>query len=266
MTRLKLLLLIIPVLMFTGCSVGPPYDPPEIEVPSTWKNDSECDCSELYYLDYWWQVFENETLDYLESFALENNRDLLAAYERIKEAEASMWIAASNFYPQLSLNPQYTNTSELQKVYAPLPPSPGFSADSIYRAHELYYFLPFNLNYEVDLWGKIEDQYLSARYRWRAEEKDYESIMLTLTSNLAIAYFQLRAIDAEIFVTQQVLKTRERAYEIQQLRYEGKIIFYADVTLAAEEVDTALIQIDELVRQRRGLRKSDRHSDRNPCL
>ena len=53
--------------------------------------------------------------------------------------------------------------------------------------------MPINLSYEVDLWGKIRDQYNSAKYNWLAQEKDYEAVMLSLTSNLAIAYYQLQS-------------------------------------------------------------------------
>ncbi len=244
----------------TGCSVGPSYTPPLIDVPSKWKNKNDEHCesceinegAELTYLDYWWQVFEDDKLDELESLAIENNRDLFVAFERIQEARALMGIAASEFYPQLTLNPLYTNTGELLKNYGPAAAAATttLNISNIFRAHELLYFLPVNLSYEVDLWGKIRDQYYSAKYSWLAQKKDYESLMLTLTSNLAFAYYQLRAADAQIDLLSNVLKTRQKAYQINLDRYEGKIIFYADVALAAEEVGSAIIQYDETLRQR----------------
>src|ERR1700730_16197475 len=107
--------LAISVLVMTSCSVGPSYIPPSIDVPTGWKNHEEacerCDAD----LDYWWQVFEDPKLDALENLAVENNRDLYVAYERINEARALMGIAAADFYPQVFLNPQYTNTLELFK-------------------------------------------------------------------------------------------------------------------------------------------------------
>ena len=73
--------------------------------------------------------------------------------------------------------------------------------------------------------------------------KDYEVVMLSLTSNLATAYYQLRTADAQSDLLLQALKTRQKAYEINKDRYEGQITFYADVTLAAEEVDIVLAAI-----------------------
>lgn len=244
----------------TSCSVGPSYTPPCIEVPSEWKNKNDKNCEgyeidekgEFTYLDYWWQVFDDEKLDELESLAVKYNRDLFVAFERVQEYRALMGIAAADFYPQLTLNPTYTNIGELIKIYAG---SSGGAANAlniknVFRAHELLFFLPVNLNYEVDLWGKIRDQYYYAKYNWLAQKKDYDFIMLTLTSNLAFAYYQLRAADAQIDLLSKVLKTRQKAYQINLDRYEGKITFYADVALAGEEVETVILQYNEVMRQR----------------
>jgi len=243
----------------TSCSVGPSYTPPGIGIPSEWKNKNEkcqgCEpnkISEQADLDYWWQVFDDAKLEELESLAIQNNRNLYVAYERINEARALMGIAASEFYPQINLNPVYTNTGELIKNYTNpnnVAAAPAIETNA-FRAHELYYFMPINLSYEVDLWGKIRDQYDASKYTWLAQKKDYEVVMLSLTTNLATAYYQLRAIDAQIDLLLEVLKTRQTAYEINKARYEEEIIFYADVTLAAEEVDSALGQYNEVLRQR----------------
>lgn len=260
----KILFSSITFFALTACSVGPKYVPPCVEVPDTWKTEKteKCDCfeananGEIIHLDHWWEVFEDTKLEQLENWALENNRNLYVAYERIQEARAVMGIAAADFYPQITLNPQYTNTGELFKILG----GGGNTANSccpnivkpptIFRVHELLYFLPLNLSYEVDLWGKIADQYYSSYYNWEAQKKDYEVVMLSLTSDLATTYFQLRAADAQIDLLEATLKTRKNAFAINESRYEGEVTFYADVTLSAEEVKTVEGQYEEMLRQR----------------
>ncbi len=263
-----MLALVLLLGLLVGCSVGPSYISPYVRTPTEWKNEGNvCEkeprdpsCA-FVYLDYWWEVFDDTKLEELEMLALENNQNLFIAFERIKEFRALMGIAAAEFYPQITLNPLYTNTGELIRNYT----SPGLlsalnSISSLpktsmkpFRVHELLYFLPLNLSYEVDLWGRIQDQYQSAKYNLEAQQADYEAVMLTLTSNLAFAYFQLRASDKQIELLQKVIKTREKEYQINLDRYEGKIIFYADVALAAEEVGDAYIQYYEVQRQRKVL-------------
>jgi outer membrane protein, multidrug efflux system len=254
------LFLIVFLGLMTGCSVGPSYIPPCIEVPAEWKNKNEESCNEydsnkegeFVYLDFWWQVFDDNKLNELESLAVERNRNLFVAFERVQEYRSLMGIAAADFYPQLTLSPLYTNMGELIKIYAN---NAGGAANAlniknVFRAHELLYYLPVNMSYEVDLWGKIRDQYDYAKYNWLAQKKDYESLMLILTTDLAFTYYQLRASDAQIDLLSSVLQTRQKALAINQDRYDAKITFYADVALAAEEVDSALLQYNEVVRQR----------------
>lgn len=237
-----------------SCSVGPAYKAPTISVPSTWKNESDTPClvDENEELDFWWYVFDDEKLDSLEQFAIENNRNLYIACERIQEARALMGVAAADFYPQVNLNPLFTNTLELIKIFNTASSASGAAATpkNVFRVHELLYFLPINLSYEVDLWGRIQDQYQAAFFNWLAVREDFNAVMLNLTTDLATAYFQLRAADTQLDLLQAVLKTREKALQITQDRYDAKITFYADVTLAAEEVGTAKQQYNEILRQR----------------
>lgn len=242
---LSLLILFLP--WITSCSVGPPYRPPYLEIPTEWKHSQDCRCKEekreeFVYLDFWWEVFHDEVLNGLEEAALENNRDLFVAWERVNEALALMGVARSGLYPQINLNPQYTNTGELIKIF-------GVNS-GIFRAHELLYFFPLNVSYELDLWGKIRDLYNASIYNWEGQIKDYEAVMLALTSDLAGSYFQLRALDTQKELLLSTLKTRQKAFEINSSRYDGEITFYASVTQAGEEVDTVLTQYQEVVRER----------------
>ncbi len=231
-------------ILLTSCSVGPSFSPPCVDVPSNWKNPScenACFFSDAY-IEHWWQIFDDDVLNDLEAQALSNNRDLFVAWKRIDEARALMGMAASEFYPQFNLAPQYSNTEELIQIFGP--------GGSVFRANEIFYFLPLNLSYEVDLWGKIQDQYNAARYNWKGQIKDYEAVMLSLTSNLATAYYQLRAADSQIDLLMSTIQLRQKAFDINSSRYEEEVIFYADVTLAGEALDSTIAQCYEILRQR----------------
>jgi multidrug efflux system outer membrane protein len=243
----------------SACSVGPDYTPPIASEPAGWKNSSHTtytsckdENGEIVYLDHWWEIFDDERLNALEQEALQNNRDLYVAYHRTREARALMNAARASFYPQVNLNPQYSNTSELIQLYGVGSQNTPIAANLVkfIRAHELFYFMPLNLSYEVDLWGKIRDFYDSAKYHYAAQIKDYEFVMLSLTADLAIAYYQLRAADRQLDLLSATLETRQKAFEINQSRYEEEVIFYADVTLAGEEVSRAKIDYEEVLRQR----------------
>ena len=247
--------------------MGPTFQQPYVKVPVQWKNSSpdlaaQGNSTSLEYYDDWWEIFEDPKLNEVEQLAIENNRNLIIAFERVEEARAQMGIAAADFYPQLTLNPVFTETSQLTRIF-PGNNNQALSSsccqinptkiNTVFRTHQLLYFLPVNLNYEADLWGKIRSQYRAAKYNFTAQEKDYEFVMLSLTSNLAIFYYQLRAIDAQLELLSDVLKTREKALKINQDRYEEKITNFSDVSLAEEEVNNVLNQYQEASRQRENL-------------
>lgn len=253
-------------MFFASCSVGPAYVAPALEIPAEWKNKTEqnddlpIENPEFTCPEKWWYVFEDETLNELEVLALENNRNLFVAFERIEEARALMGIAAANFYPQITLNPLFSDTRQLTENYNLNSTSTSGSSalgtlasavtSKFFRENVLLYFLPFNFSYEVDLWGKIRDGYDAASYDMFAQQKDYEAVMLNLTTSLATCYYQLRSADNQIDLLLKVYQTRQKAFDINNDRYEQEISDYSDVSLAGQELDSVLGQYLEVKRQR----------------
>lgn len=228
------------ILLFsTGCNVGSKYDPPEMDISKTWKNNTTI--SDACYTDYWWEVFNDPLLDSLEQAVLLRNYDLQIAFNRVEEARALAKAAKAELYPQLYLNPSYSNEGVLYESY---------SDGVIVRAHELLYLLPFSLSYEADLWGKIRSRYQAARENWEGQIQAYHSTMLILTADLATVYFQLRTMDAQIDLLEKTIKNREKSLKINNSRYQSKIIDYSDVTRAGLEVSNALAEYREIIRMR----------------
>ena len=164
--------------------------------------------SDACYTDYWWEVFNDPLLNSLEQEVLSKNYDLQIAFNRVQEARALMNAAKADLYPQLYLNPSYSNEGVLYESY---------SDGVIVRAHELLYLLPFSLSYEADLWGKIRSRYQAARENWEGQIEAYNSTMLILTADLAAVYYQLRTMDAQIDLLESTIKNREKSLKINQI-------------------------------------------------
>ena len=166
-----------------GCMVGPRYHPPAPQTPEAWKNsESQEACPP--YADFWWEVFEDPQLSALEVRAIENNKNLYIALERVQEARALTGIARADLYPQLSLVPAFSNQIILGQLYTN-------TAAPFFREHQRLYNLPLSLSYEVDLWGRLRSLYQSAYFHWEAEADAYYAALLILTSDLATSYYQL---------------------------------------------------------------------------
>lgn len=231
----------------TGCRVGPVYHPPEIVAPPEWKHPSN-GTTETACVENWWEIFNDTLLNSLEIQALENNKNLYIALDRVMEARAQVGIVEANLSPQLSLNPLYNNQDSLVKVYnfnkANPPPPP------VFREHALTYALPLNLSYEVDLWGQLHDQYDSALFNFEAEQEAYMTAMLLLTSDVASTYYQIRTLDSLIELFTKTIETRKKAYNINLDRYSFKLIDYSPVALSGLDLSNVESQYYAAVQQR----------------
>lgn len=240
--RIKKEILYLSILLLTSCRVGPNYIPPSQTAPLEWKNDPKKTIAIDYY-DYWWEVFNDETLNQLQFQALENNKNLFAAFERVEQTRYVAAIQKAELYPQLVLNPVYNNQDSLIRVFNGVLP--------FQRVHQWLYSFPVRLNYEIDLWGRLRDLYESALLYWETQVQDYQNTMLILTSDLATAYFQMRMADTQVDLLVETIKTRQKALNITQARYEAKIVNYSDVSRAGLELTNAEAQYIDAIRERR---------------
>ena len=263
MNKIKKILFIWVFILFilpTSCTLGPKYTPPVVETPEEWKNapsQEEPICEEAPPFDYWWEIFQDETLNQLENEALANNPNLAAAMERIFEARANAGVTKSDLYPHINLAPTFTDTGQLFKIYLPNVASnvatavnPFQNFPTVYRIHQMQYGLLANMSYELDLWGKLSGRYTSANLGMQAQIEAYHTSLLTLTTDLASYYFQLRALDAQINLYQDTINLRRSAYQLAENRYRNGIVTYTDIAEASLELTNAESDYYEIARQR----------------
>lgn len=250
--ELKLLGVFLLLIPFTGCRVGPEYHPPYVEAPEQWKNESPV-VDPPPDVDIWWEVFGDPLLNSLEQQAVVYNPNLLAAIDRVAQARAVAGVDRSALYPQINLSPVYSNQANLFKLFLP-PGSGGLlpigTFPTIYRIHQLLYTMPLNMSYEIDVWGKIRRQYESGVYNAMAQEENFRVALLTLTTDLAAAYFKMRAFDAQLQVIEGNLDLLRKSLVLTQSRYDKGLVSEQDVLAARQEVtDNEAIYYDTL-RQR----------------
>lgn len=260
MMRKLLQLMTASLCLLHGCGkVGPSYHPPNPPSPDQWKNESveeeksESDAS--YDLGNWWQVFEDEILNELEERAVAASPSLFAALERVIQARATAGIRNADRFPQVTLDPRFRYANDYYNVHLPgnlrraLPPTlPPFRPN--FRLYDKEFNLPFDLSYQLDLWGRVQSLYESAYFNAEAQEEAYYATMLTLTSDLASAYFQLRTLDAQIDLYRKTLQKRKESLTLNESRYQKGLANYIDVTNALVQVTNLEATLFDAIRQR----------------
>ncbi len=233
--------------LFSSCHVGPRYLPPAVDLPSEWKAPSSKDSPPCFScnIDYWWEIFQDEVLNELEKQAVQSNCNLEIAYEKIIEARGLAGLSRSDLYPHLNLAPNYSDTGSLFQIN--LPSTSGNSSltplatalQTPFRVVQMLYMLPLNLNYEVDLWGKLRDQYKADKLTAEAQEQAYLSLLLSLTADLASNYFQMRALDSQLDVLEKLIETSTNFYNLTQARFKRGLVTELDVYQSETSVANA---------------------------
>jgi multidrug efflux system outer membrane protein len=237
-------------LLVQGCHLGPKYECPEPHTPTEWKSSPDCAASPEVAPE-WWEVFGDEELAKLEKQVLEKNPDLFIALQRVAEARALAGVEEANLYPNLYLTPTYKNVDQLIELYGlplPSPFVPGLQP--IVRVHELEYQLPISAGYDLDLWGKYRGQYNSAMIYAQAQQEAARATLLTLTTDLASNYFNLRAVDTQVELLKRQIELRQKAFELTSSRYAKGLVNYIDVMNAEGVLANTDADYQETVRQR----------------
>lgn len=238
-------------LLLAGCRVGPEYEPPVTPIVEAWKNEEEPASAPAVSIEQWWNVFQDDTLSCLEEEAVANNPTLDLAYARIQEAWAQAGVSYADLGPKVNFNPSYSNMMSLFQFF--LPPGvniPGLTTVKPFRVHQFQYVFPFNLSYELDLWQRHQREYESSVLNAESEEFAYKAALLSLTTDLASAYFNLRAQDLVNQILKEDLELLQKRYALNKSRFDKGLVTYLDVAEAAVEVDTAETNYQEGLRAR----------------
>jgi len=112
------------------------------------------------------------------------------------------------------------------------------------------YSVPFDLSYEVDLWGRVRRSFESAQSQAQAQGAAYQNVLLVLTADVASNYFLLRTYDAQVDVLKRTLEFREKEVELQTKRFNAGSINDFDLSRAKTEKATAQGDLADMQRRR----------------
>lgn len=231
----------------TGCSVGPKYQRPVVPAPPTWKTEAPWQVAapkDDIPKGAWWQIFRDDELNGYEQQLLQANQSLVAARDRLDQARAFARVASSGLFPQLSASPNATRVRVSGNR-----PVPG-SVAPITPVTGNVFEIPFSLNYEADLFGRIRRNLASSNAQLQANAADLQNVQLVLTAELAADYFSLRELDAETDVVRRTAEYEERALQLVQNRHNGGIASGLEVAQQAALLDSTRTQL-ALVQQQR---------------
>ncbi len=242
MNRVPALVAIIAAASLTSCTVGPKYTkasvpsapaysetpPPSFQEANGWKPAQP---SDALIRGKWWELFGDAQLNALEERVDTANQNLKVSEANFRQARASITLNRSALYPTvttgLQINAQHTSANRTVGLGAIT------AADFV---------LPFDLSYEIDLWGRIRRTVASAREQFQASAADLENVRLSLHAELATDYFEARSLDAQKQLLADTDVAYQKALQLTTNRFEGGLASKAEVAQAQTQLNTTQAQ------------------------
>jgi NodT family efflux transporter outer membrane factor (OMF) lipoprotein len=244
-------LLAVPLLL-TGCLVGPKYKVPVTATAPTFKEADPTGAApgwttaspqDAIPRGAWWTLFNDPGLNALEPQVEPANQTLRQADANLRAAIGEVRVRNADRFPTLGVDPAVTG-----QRYASgnnyFNPSPAFSPTSSGVQY------PFEVNYEIDLWGQIRHNIAAGKEEAQATFADRVNVLLSLQATLATDYFDLRIADSQQQLLQDTVKQYQEALRITTNRFNGGIAPKSDVSQAQTQLHAAEVQASDISIQR----------------
>ncbi len=236
--------LLLSALGVASCAVGPNYRTPDAHVPAKFEaightgNHTGPDAE----LATWWHALHDPELDSLIDRAVRSNPDLQIALDRLQAARTYEIAIVGSVLPDVEASgaaARGTGT-DLGRGRAN---QPLISADSSSGLQHINQIGGFDSVWEIDLFGKYRREIQAARFDAQATAARRNAVLITVISDVARAYVDLRGLQMRTAVLHASIDTLRESQRVTRERYERGITNELDVTLATRELGVLESQV-----------------------
>jgi len=234
------LLVLGSTLAVLGCAVGPDYRRPEMGAPAAFRGEARSPEADSLADLPWWEVFRDPALSSLIQEALAGNYDLKIAIARVGQARALAGVARAEFFPWIDASAGVQRDRGVFK-FVPELELPAGGTDNLFIGG-------LAATWEIDVWGRIRRANEAARAEFLATEEARRSVLLSLVSAVAQAYFELLALDLRLSIAHSATDSFQRTYTLFRRRFEGGVASTLQTSRAEGALASTAATIPDLER------------------
>jgi NodT family efflux transporter outer membrane factor (OMF) lipoprotein len=230
-----------------GCKVGPNYKTPSAAMAPSFKEQAaatpppnapgigwkHAQPSDDKIRSKWWEYYNDPQLNAMEESIAVSNQNLKASLAQYTQALAAVRQFRAAYFPTLSITPSYTRTRVSQNRPFGVPLHGNPYSDAIVSGQATW---------EPDLWGNIRRTVQQSRANAQASAADLANVQLSLESELAMDYFELRGLDTQKQLLDDTIQQYQRFLQLTISRFHGGLATDADVALAQTQLDQTKAQ------------------------
>jgi NodT family efflux transporter outer membrane factor (OMF) lipoprotein len=240
----KALLAILLCAGTAACSLAPAYAPPAAPQVAAYKEDkgwTTAQPADALPRGGWWKVFDDPVLDGLEARVDAANPTLAQALARYQAARGLLGVARAAQGPRLGANGGVSRNRQSDNR-----PLRGSNQPDEYAADTL----GVQLDYEIDLWGRVKNEVAAQKADVQASAADLASARLALEAELADDYVRLRGLDAQADLLAQTVTAYERTDGLIGKRHAEGLASKLDVDRSRTLLETARAQASDVASRR----------------
>jgi outer membrane protein, multidrug efflux system len=185
----------------------------------------------------WLGILRDSTLVALVTTALDNNRDVRLAQARIREYRALRGAAIGPLFPSITANAAASRNKVALAGSSPI------KYDAIRATGDVAW--------ELDFWGRLRRGAEAANFDLLGREEDARATELTLVSDVATEYLQLRELDESIRIAEATRAAGQAVLELARRRFAQGQISELDVRQFEAQVADPAARLAQFALQRR---------------
>ncbi len=244
------------LIALSGCDLAPKYTRPSTPAPVAYKESAPPEFKEGAgwkvaqpgddkLRPKWWEMFNEPQLNALEEQVVAGNQTLAAAEANFRASRALVVSARSSLFPTIGASPAYTY-SKISNTRGARVIGPGGAGGNSGSSPYNDYTFPLDVSYTVDFWHRIRNTVAANAFSAQASAADLATSRLSLQSELATDYFEIRALDSQEAILQDTLNNYRGSLQLTQALFRAGIDSEQDVTQAKNQLDTATAQAIDL--------------------
>jgi outer membrane protein, multidrug efflux system len=227
-----------------GCASAPGYRAPQVKVPTAFRETRDTtitiaaapsDTAALLR----WPELGDTTLTRLINQLAHANLDVQAAEARVRGARAARTEAALDFAPTVTFAASYTRQRLSGAQFPVTIGSQTFPDQNIWDGG-------FDASWELDLFGRVRHNVQAQGAFVALNQEDLRDVQISLTAELARAYFELRGAQEQLAVAARNAENQRRTFVLTRDRLQAGRGTAFDTERAQAQLSTTLASIPNL--------------------
>ncbi|MBQ6772771.1 MAG: TolC family protein [Synergistaceae bacterium] len=158
-------------------------------------------------LAQWWETFNDPTLTELIGRAFANNKDIQTSRAKVQEARAQLGLSMADASPRVDGSGTWTHSEPSKNI-----PNAGSSNN---------YHLGFDASWELDLWGKKQDNINASKAAYEAEYASLHNAWVSLSAEVAGNYINLRTFQERIKIAENNINLQQDMLNLTQSQFDA---------------------------------------------